>query len=96
MATDVRPIVPTLPPPNEHKPNSLVMPTVVAGMVTKSKEIPAGPKFLRKVKGLPSLNVELSWVFVPFHLPETYLLLIEATDHSKSKKHSLQMLNSYK
>jgi hypothetical protein len=95
MATNTRLLVPTLPPPNEHKPNLLVMPTAVAEMVVKSKEMSAGPKFLKKVKGLPSLNVELSWVFVPFRLLGTYLL-IEASDHSKSKKHFLQMLTSYK
>ncbi|KAJ7184316.1 hypothetical protein C8R46DRAFT_1063686 [Mycena filopes] len=61
--------VPTLPPPNEHPPNALFLPLflgdLVAPLKTKGQIDPqnlAHYKFLKKAKGIPSLNVELSWV----------------------------------
>ncbi|KAJ7491272.1 hypothetical protein FB451DRAFT_1222613 [Mycena latifolia] len=60
--------VPALPPPTEHPPNALFLPSYlkdfVAPLKTKGQaniKIPTH-KFLKKAKGIPSLNVELSWV----------------------------------
>ncbi|KAJ6547006.1 hypothetical protein B0H19DRAFT_1265970 [Mycena capillaripes] len=59
--------VPVLPPPNKHPPNALFLPSsleeFVAPLKAKGQTIsqPAH-KFLKKAKGIPSLNVELSWV----------------------------------
>lgn len=60
--------VPVLPPPTQHLLNALFLPSdlkdFVAPLRAKGEvnmKIPAS-KFLRKAKGIPSLNVELSWV----------------------------------
>ncbi|KAF7359276.1 hypothetical protein MSAN_01270000 [Mycena sanguinolenta] len=60
--------VPVLPPPNEHPPNALFLPSSLADFVVPVKDKgqtnvkhPAH-MFLKKAKGIPSLNVELSWV----------------------------------
>ncbi|KAJ7243403.1 hypothetical protein B0H12DRAFT_1130976 [Mycena haematopus] len=60
--------VPVLPPPNEHPPNALFLPSSLRDFVTPSKaKDQTNVKhpthlFLKKAKGIPSLNVELSWV----------------------------------
>ncbi|KAJ6606440.1 hypothetical protein DFH09DRAFT_1120226 [Mycena vulgaris] len=60
--------VPILPPPNEHPPNALFLPSYprefVAPLRVKGQANTNLPthKFLKKAKGIPSLNVELSWV----------------------------------
>ncbi|KAJ7837063.1 hypothetical protein B0H14DRAFT_3704351, partial [Mycena olivaceomarginata] len=60
--------VPVLPPPNEHPPNALFLPSslgeFVAPLKAKGQTHVEHPmhKFLKKAKGIPSLNVELSWV----------------------------------
>ncbi|KAJ7702249.1 hypothetical protein B0H17DRAFT_1043394 [Mycena rosella] len=63
--------VPVLPPPNEHPPNALFLPSSLKDFVVPLKakgqangKIPTH-KFLKKAKGIPSLNVELSWVPIP-------------------------------
>jgi hypothetical protein len=61
-------IVPVLPQPNEHPPNALFLPLslgeLVAPLKAKGQPNVKHPthKFLKKAKGIPSLNVELSWV----------------------------------
>ncbi|KAJ7771638.1 hypothetical protein B0H16DRAFT_1514188 [Mycena metata] len=60
--------VPVLPPPNEHPPNALFLPSFlgdfVAPLKAKGQIITKNlaHQFLKKAKGIPSLNVELSWV----------------------------------
>ncbi|KAK7035745.1 hypothetical protein R3P38DRAFT_3311737 [Favolaschia claudopus] len=60
--------VPLLRPPNEHPPNALFLPSSLADLVAPLKVKgqanvePPPHKFLKKAKGIPSLNVELSWV----------------------------------
>ncbi|KAJ7118748.1 hypothetical protein C8R44DRAFT_789150 [Mycena epipterygia] len=60
--------VPVLPPPNEHPPNALFLPSclgdLVAPLKVKGQTNGKTPthQFLKKAKGIPSLNVELSWV----------------------------------
>lgn len=63
-------LVPVLPPPNEHPPNVLFLPSclgeLVAPLKAKGQTKGKNPthQFLKKAKGIPSLNVELSWVYV--------------------------------
>lgn len=65
--------VPRLPEPNDHPPNDMYLPSTLAGLVrpTKIKDEDHSESttsntkpspFLNKVKGLQSLNIELSWV----------------------------------
>ncbi|KAJ7168264.1 hypothetical protein C8R43DRAFT_983743 [Mycena crocata] len=60
--------VDVLPPPNEHRPNALFLPShleeLVAPLKAKGQANDKNSlhKFLKKAKGIPSLNVELSWV----------------------------------
>ncbi|KAF7353656.1 hypothetical protein MVEN_01050400 [Mycena venus] len=60
--------VPVLSPPNEHAPNAMFLPAslgdLVAPLRIKGQPNVSHPthKFLKKAKGIPSLNVELSWV----------------------------------
>ncbi|KAJ7221764.1 hypothetical protein GGX14DRAFT_388883 [Mycena pura] len=61
-------LVPVLPPPNQHPPNALFLPSKLKELVAPAKgkgqadvKIPVYA-FLKKAKGIPSLNVELSWV----------------------------------
>ncbi|KAJ7611582.1 hypothetical protein FB45DRAFT_940310 [Roridomyces roridus] len=58
--------IPALPPPNEHAPNALFLPLNLANFVqplkAKGQAAHATHQFLKKAKGIPSLNVELSWV----------------------------------
>ncbi|KAK0230465.1 hypothetical protein IW262DRAFT_1291584 [Armillaria fumosa] len=65
--------VPVLPPPNEHLPGALFLPTKLLEYVcppksTKAHNDQAMPtdKFLRKAKGIQSLSLALSWTQVPF------------------------------
>ncbi|KAJ7221744.1 hypothetical protein GGX14DRAFT_671147 [Mycena pura] len=60
--------VPVLPPPNQHPPNALFLPSKLKELVAPAKakgqavvKIPVYA-FLKKAKGIPSLNVELSWI----------------------------------
>jgi hypothetical protein len=63
-------VVPVLPPPNEHPLNSVFLPLClldfVAPLKVKGQGNAKNPlhKFLKKAKGIPSLNLELSWVYV--------------------------------
>ncbi|KAJ7460988.1 hypothetical protein B0H11DRAFT_160147 [Mycena galericulata] len=60
--------VPALPPPNEHPPNALFLPSYLGELIVPLKDKGQASvnnpthKFLKKAKGIPSLNVELSWV----------------------------------
>ncbi|KAJ6582851.1 hypothetical protein B0H10DRAFT_2098031 [Mycena sp. CBHHK59/15] len=59
--------VPVLPPPNQHPPSALFLPSNLGELVAPLKakvQVNKNPthKFLKKAKGIPSLNVELSWV----------------------------------
>ncbi|KAJ6500557.1 hypothetical protein C8R45DRAFT_863187 [Mycena sanguinolenta] len=62
--------VPVLPPPNEHPPNALFLPSSLSDFVvpvkvkgqTNVRHPTHWHMFLKKAKGIPSLNVELSWV----------------------------------
>ncbi|KAI5893929.1 uncharacterized protein SCHCODRAFT_02498402 [Schizophyllum commune H4-8] len=57
--------VPELSPPNEHAPGGLIIPEKFAQLLpppksdSKAKEV---HQFLRRAKGLPSLNTSLSWM----------------------------------
>ncbi|KAJ6488524.1 hypothetical protein C8R47DRAFT_1125852 [Mycena vitilis] len=60
--------LPDLPPPNQHPPNALFLPSSLGEFVMPLKAKGQGNvrhpghQFLKKAKGIPSLNVELSWV----------------------------------
>ncbi|SJL02316.1 uncharacterized protein ARMOST_05642 [Armillaria ostoyae] len=65
--------VPDLPPPNEHLPSALFLPTKLLEYVCPPKSAKAHNdqamptyKFLRKAKGIQSLSLALSWTQVPF------------------------------
>lgn len=65
--------VPRLPEPHDHPPNDTYLPSTLTSMVQAikakgdddsgpvSSDAKPGP-FLKKVKGLQPLNIELSWV----------------------------------
>ncbi|KAJ7739636.1 hypothetical protein DFH07DRAFT_839946 [Mycena maculata] len=60
--------VPVLPPPNDHPLNGSILPShlreLVVPLKDKGQANVKNPthRFLKKAKGIPSLNVELSWV----------------------------------
>lgn len=56
--------VPTLPPPNNHAPGSLFLPSSFSDFAPAPGEQGAVHQFLRKVKGLQPLRVALSWMSV--------------------------------
>lgn len=63
-------------PPNEHSLTDIFLPTHLAGLLMSPTSAPAQPVveslkhesvhhgFLKKVKGLQSLSIELSWRYV--------------------------------
>lgn len=58
--------VPELPPPNVHPPSKVILPTEMSDFlipVTNLKNVTVlSHQYLKKLKGLQSLRVELSWV----------------------------------
>lgn len=65
--------VPHLPPPNVHSPNGLFLPTNPECLV-KRVDAPdvCNLRGLQAVKGVQSLNIELSWRFVLYVVKKTF------------------------
>jgi hypothetical protein len=72
---DYSPAVPSLPPPNEHAPSVLFRLNSLRELVAPlnpnkdhgnkdSDRARVAHRFLKKVKGIQSLGLQLSWVFV--------------------------------
>ena len=67
------PSVPVMPPPNEHAPTAMFLPCQAAELLAPPKVTPgqsdnrvaittACPGYLKKVKGMQALTIELSWM----------------------------------
>ncbi|KAJ7273096.1 hypothetical protein C8J57DRAFT_1715378 [Mycena rebaudengoi] len=96
--------VPDMPPPNEHPHNALFLPLTLRHLVFQSK--PEGQpsiknpthRFLRKVKGISSLNVALGWfpgghTEVPTHAQICKVTsLLDATMSSSSNQLQIAIL----
>ncbi|KZT72907.1 hypothetical protein DAEQUDRAFT_552793 [Daedalea quercina L-15889] len=65
--------VPVMPPPNEHAPGAMFLPSQTAELLAPSKNkpdqadnrtvsLPTRSGYLKKVKGMQALTIELSWI----------------------------------
>ena len=64
-------VVPTVEPPNIHPPNDMRIPTALLDLIMDTGEHEIQDKmtqpvhrFLKKVKGMKSLSLSLSWMLV--------------------------------